>query len=605
MNSKQLARALTTFALIGGVAIVTRPVAAQPANVKPAPSQAGITYGPLTGSATGVSKPSGGSGAVPPSPSPSSSQVNNYLHQDEQINLDANTGNVRVLRTDQKALINDFVQQTFEIKHVDPRELRNVIRTIVGLEGGDAEVIKDKNGHQNYVQVVAPKFMVPYLQQAIPALDESWVREYDTGSADVYYKAKNRNAADIDFLASQFASEQGFSAVDTTNNAVNRIDEPYRIENYLKGASMVDIPANQVLLEVKIYEVNSQNDLKLGVDYINWKNGPGRNLFEFIYQGFNADSSNDTFTSVFDPFLHPDASQVAAGAGKIDLETAAHQTYRAVNYLLPSSYVDFLAVKGQARVMLNTSEMVKSANTASFSAEDQVVALVSTDGTAEDSTSGDTGSNINGVRFSRYGDGRTNAVVTGSSSNGQSFDLIENRRGDNRVVGRTDVPVRDFDRRLHYENAGCTGLFVKLTPFIGLESLELVADVQVGDMNGFTPTGAPIINTRTLKSTTRLMDGEPYVIAGLKRIHDIKETAKAPGLGDMPIVGYLFGGETDVKRSNDVIIVVTPHFYLSSQTDLSAPQRVKALSEIVSAGREVMLPDLHPGYDQWLLDPKK
>ena len=64
--------------------------------------------------------------------------------------------------------------------------------------------------------------------------------------------------------------------VDTTNNAVRHYDEEYRNKNYAEGAKLVDIPPNQVLLDVKMYEVNANNDTKIGVDYINWKNGPGR-----------------------------------------------------------------------------------------------------------------------------------------------------------------------------------------------------------------------------------------------------------------------------------------------------------------------------------------
>ncbi|MBI1784357.1 hypothetical protein HYR69_04360, partial [Candidatus Sumerlaeota bacterium] len=101
--------------------------------------------------------------------------------------------------------------------------------------------------------------------------------------------------------------------------------------------------------------------------------------------------------------------------------------------------------------------------------------------------------------------------------------------------------------------------------------------------------------------TVRLRDGEQYVISGLKRTHDVKDTNKAPGLGDIPVLGYLFGGENEVKRSNDVVIVVTPHFYLSSQPKIMEPASVKDLTEVVG-GKAAQLPSNPYGYDQWLLD---
>lgn len=49
-----------------------------------------------------------------------------------------------------------------------------------------------------------------------------------------------------------------------------------------------------------MYEVNTNNDTKLGLDYINWKNGPGRNLWSFIVSGYRADQWAKGLTSVFD-----------------------------------------------------------------------------------------------------------------------------------------------------------------------------------------------------------------------------------------------------------------------------------------------------------------
>ena len=84
-----------------------------------------------------------------------------------------------------------------------------------------------------------------------------------------------------------------------------------------------------------------------------------------------------------------------------------------------------------------------------------------------------------------------------------------------------------------------------------------------------------------------------------------KETAKAPGLGDIPLVGYLFGGETDLKRWDDLVVTVTPHFYVSSQTDLHLTATHQQLIEVVEGGRGVAIPSTPYFYDQWLLDADK
>ncbi len=531
---------------------------------------------------------------VGPQPSTDESHINDYTNQNDQMNLDANAGNVRVLRTSQKALLNDFVTALIEVKDVDVREIRNAIRTICGLEGGRAEVVihyivdkdgkpvPDKDGkpqiEKKFVQVICPKFQLPYLQKAIAALDKAWVGEENTGSVTFYYKAKNRNAAGIDFIASHYASETSatgaFTVIDTTNNAVTRLEEAFRADKYMEAAKQIDIPANQVSLDVKVVELNSNNDLKLGLDYINWKNGPGRSLWEFVSSGLlHAESRNKTLTSIYDPVTFGFAGSSGAAVLKAEFE----QSYRAVNYLLTSNYIDFLQVKGQARVMTQQSLRVKSANTATIATNDVIVATTSSpsdlDTVGADTHQGISATDLEGIRVSKPSE---ESIFT--------------------------VPVRDYDRRLHHRPAGSTGLFLAVTPFVGLESMELVLNISNADLNGVAPNGQPLINNREITTTIRLMDGEPYVISGLKRKHDIRETGKVPGLGDIPIIGYLAGGENNIQRENDVVIIVTPHFQLASQADIKNPQEVKDLAEAVG-GAPSKLPSNPYGYDQWLLDP--
>lgn len=537
---------LATWALAGAFALSTA---------------VGFAQGPATTLNSGLAGSTGttpGSvrGGLGATPGAAASNVNNYINQDEQLNLDPNDGNVRVLRTDEKAALNDFVTATFPINNVTPRELRNVFRSILQLEGGTAEVIRDKQTGENFLQVIAPSFTLPYIQRAVPALDESWVREFDTGSADVYYKAMNRVAADVDVFARRFASsDNGASAVDTTGNSISRIDEPYRIESYIKGAKMVDIPANQVLLDVKIYEVTSNDDLKLGLDYIAWKNGPGRNLWNFLFTAVDAQSDNDNAVSVFDPF-----------AGQ---EVDGEQLFRSINYLLPSSFIDFLQVKGDARVVHSGQLQVKSANIATVSADDQLLALVSNQ------------NDLNSVG----GTGPIGLNLSSLSSDNDSSGVI-----------------RDWDRQLNYSNAGSTGITLIVQPFVGLESMELVVSLEVGDLTGVAPNGTPLIGTRTLDTTVRLMDGQEYVVAHLKRTNEIEEAAKAPFLGDIPIAGYLFGGETQTNRKSDLLVVITPHFHLSSQTDLGLTAEAQSTKDIVVGDAAHAAPNrVGFGYDQWML----
>ena len=118
--------------------------------------------------------------------------------------------------------------------------------------------------------------------------------------------------------------------------------------------------------------------------------------------GADAQSKNQTLTSIFDPFTNAGAAVLGAG-DDVDLLTDFDQYYRSVNYLLTSNFVDFLQVRGKARVLRNESIMVKSANPAFIAADDNIVAPVSTGGSYDRNA-------ITRIRFNQpgfVGDGGT------------------------------------------------------------------------------------------------------------------------------------------------------------------------------------------------------
>jgi len=69
------------------------------------------------------------------------------------------------------SLVNDYVSAVIPINHAIRRELRNVLRQVTKTEGGRAEVFQDKDGGgQQFLQVVAPQFMIPYIRDAVAAM---------------------------------------------------------------------------------------------------------------------------------------------------------------------------------------------------------------------------------------------------------------------------------------------------------------------------------------------------------------------------------------------------------------------------------------------------
>jgi general secretion pathway protein D len=66
------------------------------------------------------------------------------------------------------------------------------------------------------------------------------------------------------------------------------------------------------------------------------------------------------------------------------------------------------------------------------------------------------------------------------------------------------------------------------------------------------------IGTRTAQTVLRLRDGENQVLAGLINDEDRRNGVKVPGLGDVPVLGRLFGEQTDDGSKTEIVLSITP-----------------------------------------------
>ena len=89
---------------------------------------------------------------------------------------------------------------------------------------------------------------------------------------------------------------------------------------------------------------------------------------------------------------------------------------------------------------------------------------------------------------------------------------------------------------------------------IGLEVSSIVRQIQ-----STTGTLTYQIGTRTANTVLRLHDGETQVLAGLISDEDRRNVNQIPGIGDIPILGRLFGSHSDTKNKTEVVLLMTPH----------------------------------------------
>jgi general secretion pathway protein D len=114
------------------------------------------------------------------------------------------------------------------------------------------------------------------------------------------------------------------------------------------------------------------------------------------------------------------------------------------------------------------------------------------------------------------------------------------------------------------------GLTLNVEPTIYLNNeigirISLEASTLVDTIQTKTGTIAYRIGTRSATTMLQLKDGENQVLAGLIKNDERSSATHLPGLGDLPIVGRLFGSRQDTRDKTEVVLSITPHLVRNIQ----------------------------------------
>lgn len=114
------------------------------------------------------------------------------------------------------------------------------------------------------------------------------------------------------------------------------------------------------------------------------------------------------------------------------------------------------------------------------------------------------------------------------------------------------------------------GLTLNVEPTIYLDNdvaikVALEVSTIVDQLKTSSGSVAYQIGTRTASTVLRLKDGENQVLAGLINDEDRRSGFKVPGLGDLPLIGRLFGSTTDDNQKTEIVLSITPHIIRNIQ----------------------------------------
>jgi len=109
------------------------------------------------------------------------------------------------------------------------------------------------------------------------------------------------------------------------------------------------------------------------------------------------------------------------------------------------------------------------------------------------------------------------------------------------------------------------GVSLAYTPTVlsdGRISLRVKPEVsQLSDAGAVTLNNVtiPALTTRRAETTVELGSGQSFMIGGLLQNSNDNQISKAPGIGDLPIIGTLFRSNGFKRNETELVIVVTPY----------------------------------------------
>jgi Flp pilus assembly secretin CpaC len=113
------------------------------------------------------------------------------------------------------------------------------------------------------------------------------------------------------------------------------------------------------------------------------------------------------------------------------------------------------------------------------------------------------------------------------------------------------------------------GVQLQVRPLVGSDgaiTMDLVPQVSLPDTvltseireSTGTATGSTAFETRYLETTARLEDSESLIVGGLVSRSTTLNVGQTPGIGQIPVLGWLFGSYDRSREMSDLVIVVRP-----------------------------------------------
>jgi type IV pilus assembly protein PilQ len=390
---------------------------------------------------------------------------------------------------------------------------------------------------------------------------------------------------------------------DERTNSLTLIGPPRLVEMAMAQLTQLDIRRRQVVVNVKIIDVNLNNtqdyntsfSFGLGNNYFSSDGGAATFNFGGSRPATSAEVSNSvTSTPVITnpitgtPFLNPNQSTTIQGGGSgTTVINQSQFNYTAPNGVVVAPGTVYTTPNTNATVYQAVSPASSNALNTGFSAITQAtnnIITVAANGTATvtQGTAGSATAALSSLyQFPKRLLTSLQAQVTQGNAKILTDPTLIVQEGQQALVNLTQEVVGNItlqttdtsggsrtEQKIDKQKVGLT-LSVKIERIDdnGFVSLSVAPTVSAPTASQSTGNGTiTLVSERSLTSgLIRLRDGQTLILSGIIQDQDRTTITKMPILGDLPLIGALFRSTNRNNQRNEVVVLLTPQIMDDSE----------------------------------------
>ena len=459
---------------------------------------------------------------------PTASYMDSQVQAQLRVDLDRDTDAVHFIRDNNDPRV---ITKTYLLKHAHPYAVRSLLRDAITTKRVDAsytgvETILFEDGTALlFVSAEEYRFKDHEngmgIDSLVARLDQPGMLNSSGQPKFVYFPANVPAATLMPMIEKVGMNVKDDEAeliggkdkvkLDPDLNCLFFNTANYSRKNIEEMLRKYDVPLPEIKIKLNVYELYSENDDKLGVDFQAWKNNEGTDFFSV--GGRFRDNWAATYGGTM---ARPQGSE--------------RTSFYNFNPKWNTRYLDFLTSKGKAKIAYSGEVTVRQNTTSTLSRTTQIFY---TDTTVPPDDTQETIDNW----FTRPLDNTLQAL--GRESPGNDI-----RIGKDNQQNVTRAP----------QSFGFT-MTVKAGS-IAPEAAILQVSLDNSSLIGYQSSGAPRIQKgNTIRNSVMISTKRnEFVIGGLEKREVVRGSTGVPYLKDIPGLGYLFQVESESTRKSQLVV---------------------------------------------------